>query len=155
MVNRYVPYKVLKKSLCIMKSVQDYVRTMLLRRFNKHTALFAEISDRSKYVLACQNQRAYPWPIQNGYMLPNGNRVVGPKLSKFLSPNNLKVISRLSQNGFEVVSKLSHRCFKAFQKYVKRCSKLSKSCPKVITQFIVRKLSQSDTTVVRSGAQNQ
>ena len=72
-----------------MKSVQDYVRTMLLRRFNKHTALFAEISDRSKYVLACQNQRAYPWPIQNGYMLPNGNRVVGPKLSKFLSPNNL------------------------------------------------------------------
>ena len=34
-----------------MKSVQDYVRTMLLRRFNKHTALFAEISDRSKYVL--------------------------------------------------------------------------------------------------------
>ena len=53
MVNRCVPYKVLKKSLCIMKSVQDYVRTMLLRRFNKHTALFAEISERSKYVLAC------------------------------------------------------------------------------------------------------
>ena len=51
MVNRCVPYKVLKMSLCIMKSVQDYVRTMLLRRFNKHTALFAEISDRSKYVL--------------------------------------------------------------------------------------------------------
>ena len=50
MVNRCVPYKVLKMSLCIMKSVQDYVRTMLLRRFNKHTALFAEISDRSKYV---------------------------------------------------------------------------------------------------------
>ena len=140
MVNRCVPCKVIKMGLCIMQSLQDYVRTMLLRRFNKHTALFAEISYRSKYVLACQNQRAYPWPIQNGYMLPNGNRVVGPKLSKFLSPNNVKVISRLSKNGFEVMSKLPHRCFKVFQKDVKRCSKL----------FIVRKLSQSDTTVVSS-----